>query len=141
MRPRVKGALLLLVAFLLGTATGALGFGLYQARAGWWHPPRDPARLQQFLVRRLTRELDLRPDQQQQVEAILRETGQEFARLREEIGPRVLDIRGRSREKIRAILSPEQQAKFEALEKEWERRAERWRGGGVPTENKESKGP
>ncbi len=141
MRPRVKGALLLLLAFLLGVATGALGFGLYQPRTGWWRPSRDPAQFQQFLLKRLTRELDLRPDQRQQVEAILGETGQEFARLREEIGPRVRDIRARSREKIRAILGTEQSAKFEALEKEWERRAERWRGGGTRPEEKESKSP
>lgn len=131
MTPRVKGALLLLVAFLLGTAAGALGFGLYQGLTGWWRPPRDSERARQFVLKRLTRELDLRPEQQRQVEAILRETGQEFARLREDIGPRVRDIRGRSREKMRAILSPEQQVKLEALEREWEHRAERSHGGEV----------
>ena len=141
MTTRVKGALLLLLAFLLGAATGALGFGLYQARSGWWGPRKDPARFQQFQLKRLTQELDLRPDQRQQVEVILRDSGQEFARLREEMAPRIREIRGRSREKIRAILSSEQQAKFEVLEKEWERRAERWRGGGIAPEKKESKGP
>jgi len=141
MRPRVKGALLLLLAFLLGTAAGALGFGLYQGRTGWWHQPRDPERFRQFVLKRLTRELDLRPEQQQQVEAILRETGQEFARLREDIGPRVREIRGRSREKIRAILNPEQQVKFEALEKEWERRSERRHGETPLPEEKGSKSP
>ncbi|MEK6717839.1 MAG: hypothetical protein AABZ16_10155 [candidate division NC10 bacterium] len=141
MTTRVKGALLLLLAFLLGAATGALGFGLYQARSGWWGPRRDPARFQQFQLKRLTQELDLRPDQRQQVEVILRDSGQEFARLRKEMAPRIREIRGRSREKIRAILSSEQQAKFEVLEKEWERRAERWRGGGIAPEKKESKGP
>jgi Spy/CpxP family protein refolding chaperone len=133
----VKGALLLLLAFLLGTAVGGLGFGLYQERTGWWHQPRDPERIRQFVLKRLTRELDLRPEQQQQVEAILRETGQEFARLREDVGPRVREIRGRSREKIQAILSPEQQAKFEALVKEWERRHD---GASLPGE-KQSKSP
>ncbi|MBI3086667.1 MAG: hypothetical protein HYY88_13210 [candidate division NC10 bacterium] len=140
MTTRVKGALLLLLAFLLGAATGALGFGLYQARTGWWGPRRDPARFQEFQLKRLTQELDLRPDQRQQMEAILRETGQEFVRLREEIGPRFREIRGRSREKIRAILSSEQQAKFEVLEKEWERRAERGRSRAAPGD-KASKGP
>lgn len=141
MKARVKGALLLLLAFLLGAAAGALGFGLYQARMGWWHPPRDPARFQQFQLKRLTQELDLRPDQRQQVEAILHEAGQEFARLREEIGPRFRDIRVRSREKIQAILSTEQQAKFEVIAKEWEQGAERWRGGAARSETKDSKGP
>jgi Spy/CpxP family protein refolding chaperone len=141
MRPRLKGALFLLVAFLLGAATGALGLGLYQARTGWWGPHRGPDRFERFLLQRLTRELDLRPEQRQQVESILRETGQEFARLREEIRPRIRDIRVRSREKIQAILSPEQQTKYEALEEEWDRRAERWRRGASTAEEKASKGP
>jgi hypothetical protein len=141
MTPRVKGALLLLVAFLLGTAAGGLGYSLYQGRTGWWRPPRDSERARQFVLKRLTKEVGLRPEQQQQVEAILRETGQEFARLREDIGPRVRDIRGRSREKIRAILSPEQQVKLEALEREWEQRADRWRGGGIGPEEGQTKRP
>ena len=137
MRPRAKGTLLLLLAFLLGIAAGMLGFGLYQTRMGWWHPRRDSARFQQFVLKRLTRELDLRPEQQQQVETILRETGQEFSRLREEIGPRVRDIRMLTREKIQAILSPDQQTKFAALEKEWARRHEITSRPG----EKESQGP
>ncbi len=141
MTTRVKGALLLLLAFLLGTATGALGFGLFQARTGWWRSPRDPARFQQFLLKRLTRELNLRPDQYQQVEAILRDTGQEFARLREEMTPRFREIRTRGRDRIRAVLDPEQQAKFENLAAAWERRAERWRGRPVLPEEKKSQSP
>ena len=141
MRPRVKGALLLLLAFLLGTAAGALGFGLFQARTGWWRPPRDRATFQQFLLKRLTRELDLRPEQQQQVETVLRETGQEFARLREEFAPRFREIRARSREQIRAVLGSDQQARFEALAKEWERRGERWHRERGRSKEGESKRP
>lgn len=141
MTTRVKGALLLLLAFLLGAAAGALGLGLYQVRTGRWGPPREAARFQQVMLKRLAEELDLRPEQRQQVEGILRETGQEFARLREDIGPRVREIRGRSREKIRGILNPNQQKKFEALEKEWERRAARWHGGTSRLREKKSKGP
>jgi Spy/CpxP family protein refolding chaperone len=141
MTARVRGALFLLLAFLLGAAAGAFGFGLYQVRTGRWHVPRDPARFQQFLLKRLTRELDLRPDQRQQVEAILREAGQEFAHLREEFGPRVREIRARSRDRIRALLDPGQQAKFETLAQEWERRAERWRERAAQPEEKPSKAP
>ena len=140
MRPRVKGALLLLLAFLLGTAAGALGFGLFRAGMGWRHPSRDPARFQPLVLKRLTQELDLRPEQRQQVEAILRETGQEFSRLQKDIAPRIRGIRVHSREKIRAVLTPEQQTKFEALEKEWERRAERRRGEASPPGQKKGGG-
>jgi Spy/CpxP family protein refolding chaperone len=137
----VKGALLLLLAFLLGAATGALGLGIYQARTGWWGPRRDAARFQQFVLKRLTRELDLRTDQRQQVEAILRESGEEFARLREEIRPRFREIRSRTRDRIRALLDPGQQERFEALTQQWERQAE-WRyGRPLAPEEKASQGP
>jgi len=49
------------------------------------------------------------------VEAILRESGAEFARLREDIRPRFREIRTRTRERIRAVLDVEQQQKFERL--------------------------
>ena len=127
MTSRVKGALLLILAFILGAAAGALGFGIYQARSGWGGPPRG-ARFQEFMLRRLTSELGLRPDQREQVEAILRETGEEFARLREEVRPRFREILARSRQRIKATLDAGQQAKFDVLAQEWERRAERWRG-------------
>ena len=141
MTPRLKGALLLVLAFLLGVASGALGLGVYQARTGWMGARRDPARFQQFMLTRLTRELDLRDDQRQQVEAILRESGQEFARLREEIRPRSREICSRTRGRIRALLDPGQQERFEALTQEWERQAERWFGRAPGSGARESKSP
>ncbi len=135
MRPRLKGALLLLVAFLLGAGAGALGLGIYQVRTGGWGPPRG-SRFQEFILRRLSQELDLRPEQREQVEVIVRETGEEFARLREEIRPRFREIQARSRGRIKAVLDAGQQTKFDAMADEWERRAEqRWRG------RAEGKGP
>ncbi len=121
MRPRVKGALLLLLAFLLGTATGALGFALYRSHAGWWGPPQDATRFREVVIRRLTRELDLRPEQQQQVEAILREAGDQFTRLREEMRPRFLEIRNRTRDRIRTLLDADQQTRFQAFMDRWDR--------------------
>jgi hypothetical protein len=116
MRPRVKGALVLVLAFLLGGITGGVGLSLYQMHSGWWwHARGDGARLQQFLLRRLTRDLDLRPDQRDRVETVLKESGVEFARLREDIRPRFREIRTRTREQIRAVLDAEQQQKFERL--------------------------
>ncbi len=136
MTSRVKGALLLIVAFLLGAAAGALGFGIYQVREGRWGPHRG-ARFQQVVLGRLTSELDLKPDQRQQVEAVLRETGEEFARLRLEMAPRFREIRERARGRIQAVLDPGQRPKFDALVERWERQAERRRGetpgaGGEP---------
>jgi Spy/CpxP family protein refolding chaperone len=121
MRPRVKGGLLLLLAFVLGVAAGASGYAVYRARVGWWGAPQGAARLQEFVLRRLTRELDLRPEQRQQVEAILREAGDQFARLRGEMRPRFHEIRDRTRERIQTLLDPDQKIRFEALMDLWDR--------------------
>jgi hypothetical protein len=73
------------------------------------------------VIRRLTRELDLRPEQRQQVETILRETGDQFTRLREEIRPRFLEIRNSTRDRIRTLLDADQQTRFQAFMDRWDR--------------------
>ncbi|HTU00963.1 MAG TPA: hypothetical protein VMG58_04070 [Candidatus Sulfotelmatobacter sp.] len=128
MRPGVKGALLLILAFLLGVAAGSLGFGVYRARFA--HRP-GPEQFQTMVLHRLSRELDLKPDQQQQVQTILREAGQDFARLREEMHPKFQEIRSKTAGRIHAVLDPSQQAKFEDLRARWEQHAERGRGPGM----------
>ena len=140
MRPRMKGALLLLLAFGLGIAGGAAGFGLYHGRFGDWRSPEGAARFQDRILSRLTKELDLRSEQRQKVEAVLKEAGQEFSRLRDEIGPRFREIRDRSKARIRAVLDSAQQTKFDTVSQEWERRMERWRGRG-PGDGRDRKAP
>jgi len=141
MSPRLKGTLLLLLAFGLGVAGGAVGFGVYQTRFGDWHAPRGAARFQDRILSRLTKELGLRPEQRQKVEAVLEEAGQEFTKLREEMGPKFRDIRNRVRDRIRAALDAAQQVKFDAVAQEWERRAERWRDRGGKPDGSDRKSP
>jgi HlyD family secretion protein len=79
--------------------------------------PRDPAQLRE----RLTRELDLSPAQQARLEAALAETGRAFAALRgqalDEAGREAARrrIREDSRGRIRALLTPEQATRYDAL--------------------------
>jgi hypothetical protein len=127
MSSRGRASLLLIAAFVLGLVVGALGMGLYVAQAGGRLPLARAESFPSSMLRRLSRELDLRPDQRERVEAVLQETGQEFSRLRDELRPRFRDIRARSRDRIRALLDREQQADFERLSTEWERRAEQRR--------------
>jgi hypothetical protein len=75
------------------------------------------------------------------VQAVLEGTGQEFAKLREEIGPKFRDIRNQAQERIRAVLDAAQQVKFDKLAQEWERRAERWRNRRVEPEGAGRKEP
>jgi hypothetical protein len=124
MSARGKASLFLIVAFLLGVAVGGLGLGVYVAQAGGRLPFHEPQRFQANVLRRLSRDLDLQPDQRERVQAILRDTGQEFAKLREEMRPRYQEIRTRSRDRIRGVLDQQQQVKFDQLAAEWQRRAQ-----------------
>ena len=125
MRPKAKGALLLVVAFLLGVAAGGLGFGVYKARFG--HRP-GPEQFQAMVLHRLSRELDLQPEQQERVRTILRESGQDFARLRDEMRPKFQEIRAKTGDQIRGTLNASQQAKFDELRARWEQHTDRRHG-------------
>ena len=127
MTSRTKGALLLLLAFGLGVAAGALGFGVYRSHTDW-RTPEGRFRFQESILARMTKELDLRPDQHQSISGILRDSGQEFTKLREEMRPRFGEIRSRTRDRIRGALDPGQQEKFDVMIRQWEERAKQRHG-------------
>lgn len=141
MRPGVKGAFLLVLSFGLGCLTGAAALKLTLDRPASWRGSNRTEHFEKTVLGRLTRELALQPEQERKVEAVLRETGQEFRRLREEIGPRFNELRKQGEERIRAVLDPEQRAKFADLVKRWDRRIERWRGRHSGSERAEEKRP
>lgn len=141
MSPRIKGAALLILSFGLGCVAGATAFKLMSDRTAYWRGPDRGERFEKAVLGRLTRELDLRTDQQQQVETVLRDSAQEFRRLRDEIGPRFGDLRRRGEERIRAVLDQEQRAKFAELVRRWERRIERWHGRDSGSEGGERRRP
>jgi len=111
-----RAALYLLLVFVLGLAIGSLGL-LWAGKhgwvpRGWWgrgsSGPQDA-------VAWLDRELKLTPEQRQQLEAILDEMAAGYRGIRERVGPEYEAVRQAGREKIRAILTPEQRARFEEL--------------------------
>jgi predicted nucleic acid-binding Zn-ribbon protein len=118
-----------------------MGYGVYYARFSDWRTQGGSARFEERVLSRLTKELDLRSDQRQKVEAVLEEARNEFAKLREEIGPKYRDIRNRTRDSIRAALDAAQQVKFDKVAQEWERRAERWRDRGRKPDTSDRKSP
>ena len=62
---------------------------------------------------RMTRELTLSPDQQKQLGPILDDMQAKFRALHEQIAPQAEQIRQEGRARIRALLTPEQEPKFE----------------------------
>jgi hypothetical protein len=113
-RTRSEAALLVLVVFVLGVLLGGLGNHLWGERVwGRQNPPGPPSRVQ--IVSELTRELQLTPDQQQQLGTIVDDTK---AKIRAAYAPADAQreqLRQQGRARIRAILTPEQLPKFEAF--------------------------
>jgi Spy/CpxP family protein refolding chaperone len=107
-----KAFLLVLLVFALGIALGAVGTYVVTTRvlAARPQPNTVPNRVALF-----TRDLDLNPDQQKQIQEILTETRARYAEIHSHADPEYERVRHEGREKIRQILTPEQRPKFEDM--------------------------
>ncbi|HUI08066.1 MAG TPA: hypothetical protein VL486_13790 [Verrucomicrobiae bacterium] len=102
-----------LVVFLLGmTAGGLITIGVIRHLFQWGHGPQARAN---FIVRRLSWELRLDAQQRQQLRGIVQEGQQEMSAVRQQVRPQVETILDRADAKVRAILQPDQVAKFDKL--------------------------
>ena len=93
--------------FLLGVAAGTLAPLAYRGWVRGGGPHRRGDRFEQMLER-----LELNDGQKAQVKQILGETREQFRALRRETGPREQEIRRRTDERLRQVLTPEQWEKF-----------------------------
>jgi Spy/CpxP family protein refolding chaperone len=129
----IKGKWLLRLAvvgvFVLGGVAGALLTNLYYVRLahgsrGWM---RDGAG--SFVgLRNLTERLDLTEDQSTQVRTILDQARKELFELRQESDPRVQEIRSRTDQKLKEVLTDSQWEKFKQLKSEFRERHRGRRG-------------
>ena len=107
---KLKIWLVLLVVFVLGGVTGAALGGLYHSRASSERP--EKAMHEHF--EKMRSELNLTDEQTKAVSAILDETRNDYRALHTELKPRFDEPRQKARARIRALLSAEQQQKFDA---------------------------
>src|SRR5918997_249836 len=111
---RLKLWLAVAAVFALGCATGALLDSAYRLRAGaagsTARGRRDPERM----LEKMRRDLDLDERQAAEVRKIVDESRNEYRALRSEARPRFDAIRQSARTRIRALLTPEQQKRFDA---------------------------
>lgn len=114
-KTRLKIWLAVAIVFALGTVTGASLNSLYRLRAGDGERrgmrggPRDKDKA----FERMKRDLDLNDQQSTEIRAILDQTRNEYRALRTEVRPRYDTIRQNARTRIRALLTPEQQQRFD----------------------------
>jgi Spy/CpxP family protein refolding chaperone len=111
-----KAVLWIVAVFVLGAALGVVSGYLFAHRvsaAGPGPAPlSDDARRQQK-VAQLTKELDLTPDQQSQIDAIFLDTAAKFKAVHKESDAQIETLRQAGRDRVRAVLTAEQQPKFE----------------------------
>ena len=113
--PRLKVWLVLLGVFVLGGVTGAALDGAYRLQASSERQEKHGhGRDKAAYFEDLRRDLNLNDQQAAQVRAILEETRNEFRQLRAEARPRYDALKQKARERIRAVLTPEQQQRFDA---------------------------
>ena len=119
---RWKSILGVLVVFLLGALAGAAvvhrvdrqgAEGILSGRGG---------ATADLIVRRLSRSLDLDPAQRDQVRTIVTETRREIIEIRKPVQAQVEATIERSRARVRAILRPDQQEKFDRIRSERRKR-------------------
>ncbi len=112
---RLKLWLAVAAVFALGCATGAFLDSAYRLRAGAARgESRGGKHNPEHMFEKMRRELDLDEQQSGEVRRILDETRNEYRALRTEARPRFDAIRQSARTRIRALLTPDQQQRFDA---------------------------
>ena len=110
-----KAIWLVILIFVLGIAIGSVG--TYTVR---WHvqaarPQQQGGRNPANTITRLTRELNLTPEQQTQIETILNDVRARYADIHKQVDPQYERARDEGHDRIRQLLTPEQRTKFEDL--------------------------
>jgi Spy/CpxP family protein refolding chaperone len=119
---RLAAVLLVVAVLVLGIALGVLGTYLEGYRvfgASMIHrtrPDRSPAAQQherQARVEQMTKDLGLTADQQQKLDSALTQMSTTYGGIHQQFGAQMDQARKQGRDSIRAILTPEQVAKFD----------------------------
>lgn len=106
---------IIILIFLLGALTGSLlAHRVYQQRIEGIIRG-EPSSMQEFIVRRLNRELHLESSQVERLRIIVMETHDEIRKVRQQVRPQIEEILASSQNKVRAILSPVQLEKYEKI--------------------------
>jgi hypothetical protein len=87
--------------------------------------PVTPGVMRVELLKRISRELDMSPDQHERIERILKDSQERTRRLMEPLAPDLRAEINRTREEFRAALTPPQQARFDELLRQQQRPKDR----------------
>jgi hypothetical protein len=112
-----KSILLLALVFFAGVMAGVVGTRVVIRRAVQ-QAMAHPEKVQSLLEKNLTRKLQLDNGQQAQLHVILTESRSQMRELRQNFQPQVAAVFRETDGKISALLTPEQQARYEKFKVE-----------------------
>jgi len=124
-RSRVAAGLYVVLVFLSGVLVGAFGYRLYSVqtvKSNSPDRPRTPEEYRKRYVQEMRNRLKLSDQQVSSLQQIMDDTGQSFRDLREKDRPVIRGIEQEQYQKVLAILNPDQQAEYEKMRAERERR-------------------
>lgn len=126
---RTRAGFLLGGMFVIGVACGALvtgAFTLHRMRQGGF----SHQRMEQFVIRRLTRRLELDAAQRRTLEGVVHKTRLRLEEVHAEVAPRIEAILDDAYRELLPSLTPEQQKKLETVREEARERVRRRAGPG-----------
>lgn len=112
---KIQVWLMILLVFILGGVTGASMDYLYNAKYGSSRSGPPPGSRRQAMIDNMRRDLNLSEDQVKQVRLVFEETRKESQRRSAVECPVFNEMREKTRQNIRAVLNPEQQQKYDAI--------------------------
>lgn len=107
-----EAGVLVLVVFVLGVLVGGLGNHVWGQRV--WGM-RNARQAHVDFLAQFNQRLDLTPEQQAQVKAIAEDTAEQWREMYAPVDKKRDEIRAQSRERLRAVMTPEQLPKFDEL--------------------------
>lgn len=114
-------ALYLFVVFVSGAVVGALGYRTYSPPSASSNT-RNPEEWRRQYMQEIRSRVDLTAEQAQKVNAMLDETRSRFHNARDKHNELVKEIGEQYRANVRAILTPDQQARYEKFVRERDQR-------------------
>lgn len=113
---KFKAATLVFAVFLTGAIVGGLAVHVFGDRI-WNTSAADPASqlTKRDLLQQLDTKLSLSPAQRAQIDAIMNGTLSDYNRILSPLSPQLEDARRQGRERIRAVLTPDQLPKYESF--------------------------
>lgn len=120
---RLKPIAGILVVFFLGAVAGVLSarfYATFESRKPH-HRPKLEERVD-FIVKRLTDDLDLSAAQQKKIRQIVASTEEKVQSIKDEYAPKIRAFHDASIKEIKTRLSPDQREKLDRIYAEWKRR-------------------